>query len=54
MGKVTDVLKTGSNDVYVVAPAKDGPEILVPALKKVVKDIQLDEGRMVVDLLEEE
>lgn len=54
MGKVTDVLKTGSNDVYVVAPAKDGPEILVPALKKVVKDIQLDEGRMVADLLEEE
>ncbi len=53
LGKVTNILKTGSNDVYVVKSA-EGTELLVPALKKVVKEIQLAEGRMVVDLLEEE
>lgn len=53
LGKVTNILKTGSNDVYVVKSA-EGTELLVPALKKVVKEIRLDEGRMVVDLLEDE
>ena len=51
LGKVTNVLETGSNDVYVVK-SDDGKEILVPALKAVVKEINIDESRMVVDLPE--
>ena len=37
LGKITEVLKTGSNDVYVVEGKK---QLLVPALKKVVKEIK--------------
>jgi len=51
LGKVTNVLETGSNDVYVVK-SDEGKEILVPALKAVVKEINIDESRMVVDLPE--
>ena len=49
LGKITEVLKTGSNDVYVVEGKK---QLLVPALKKVVKEINLVDGFMKVELLE--
>ena len=52
LGEVTNVLKTGSNDVYVVKKP-DGAELLVPALKKVVREINIAEGFLRVDLLEE-
>lgn len=50
LGRVTEVLSTGSNDVYVV---RDGErEILIPAIEDVVKEIDLAGGRMVVELME--
>lgn len=51
LGKVVDVMDTGSNDVYVVQN-NAGEEILIPALKKVVQKIDLDNGLMLVELLE--
>ena len=52
LGAVSHVLKTGSNDVYVVKKP-DGAELLVPALKKVVREINIVEGFLRVDLQEE-
>ena len=52
LGEVTNVLKTGSNDVYVVKKP-DGAELLVPALKKVVREIDIAGGFLRVDLQEE-
>ena len=54
-GTVTDVLSTGSNDVYVVSPGsgrRDGQkpaDILVPALKSVVKEVDIPNKRIVID-----
>ena len=53
LGEVENVLKTGSNDVYVTR-ANDGREILIPALKSVVKEIDIKNGRMVVNMLQED
>lgn len=50
IGKLTDVLQTGSNDVYVVK--QDKKEILIPALKAVVKEIDLKNKKITVDLPE--
>ena len=44
IGVVTDIIHTGSNDVYVVS--QDGRETLVPALKGVVRAIDLERGAM--------
>ena len=44
LGKVTEVLKTGSNDVFVV----DG-EILIPALKSVVQSIDVSAKKILVN-----
>lgn len=48
LGKITDVLHTGANDVYVVETG--GKPLLIPALKQVVREIDLDSRRMVVEL----
>lgn len=53
LGEVTDVLQTGSNDVYVVEVPEQGKPLLIPALKSVVLKIALEEGKMVVRLMEE-
>ncbi len=53
LGHVTEVLKTGANDVYVASKKGQAKQILIPALKAVVKEINLPEGKMVVDLPEE-
>ena len=50
LGVITRVWKTAANDVYVVK--NDEKEILVPALKKVVKKIDLDKREMIICLLE--
>ena len=54
IGRVTSIIETGSNDVYVVTcPAeKDVKEVLVPALTWVIKSIDLDKKIMTVDLPE--
>lgn len=47
LGKMTDVLQPGGNDVYVF----NGPlgEILIPALKSVVTEVCVEEKRIVFD-----
>lgn len=52
LGQITDIISTGSNDVYVVKN-EDNKEILIPALKKVVHEINIEEKKMRVQLLEE-
>lgn len=51
LGTIEDIIQTGSNDVYIVK-AEDGKEILIPALKSVVKDVQIEEGKVFVVLPE--
>ncbi|HHX23643.1 MAG: ribosome maturation factor RimM [Tepidanaerobacteraceae bacterium] len=51
LGTVVDVLQTGANDVYIVkTPNKK--EILIPAIKQVVKVIDLENGKMIIRPLE--
>ena len=52
LGKVTDVLETGSNDVYIVEQ-KDKQPLLIPGLKTVVLQIDIAGGKMIVKLQEE-
>jgi len=50
LGKVTQILSTGSNDVFVVRG--EGGELLIPALDDVVKAIDLDGRWIEVELVE--
>lgn len=51
LGALTDVLQTGANDVYVITD-KSGRELLIPAIKQCILNVDLDEQKMTVHLLE--
>ncbi|WP_069649678.1 ribosome maturation factor RimM [Caloranaerobacter ferrireducens] len=50
LGEIKDVIQTGSNDVYVVK--NDNREYLIPAIKEVIKEINLDDKKVIIDPLE--
>jgi 16S rRNA processing protein RimM len=50
LGELSSVLETGSNDVYLVR-SDAGKELLLPNIRSVVKEIDLDKGEMRVHLL---
>jgi 16S rRNA processing protein RimM len=49
LGNVSEVLRTGSNDVYVVGSGSN--ELLIPAIEDVVLNIDLPSRRILVHLL---
>ena len=50
VGDITQILTTGSNDVYVVGKGKK--EVLIPAVHEVVEDIDLDGRRIIISEME--
>ena len=50
LGKVTEIMQTGANDVYVVTNDA-GHEILLPAIAEVILDVDLDSKIIKVHLL---
>lgn len=51
IGVLYDVMQTGANDVYVVK-TEEGKEILLPAIDECILDIDLEESRMTVHIME--
>ncbi len=49
LGKIREVMATGGNDVWVVA--RDGEDLLLPAIRQVIRQVDLAAGRIVVHLL---
>ncbi len=59
LGRLTDVITTGANDVYAVKLAESslagenaGKEILIPAIRQCILDVDTEEKKMTVHLLE--
>lgn len=51
LGKMDDVFNTGSNDVYVVKN-EEGKQILLPAIKEVIKNVDIPNKKIIVELME--
>lgn len=51
LGKLSEVLQTGANDVYVVKRSS-GKDVLIPAIKSCILNVDLDAGQMKVHLLD--
>lgn len=50
LGKIKEIIRTGSNDVYVVhKTGNDKGEILIPAIPSVIINIDLSGKKMIVD-----
>ncbi|GBE01347.1 ribosome maturation factor RimM [bacterium BMS3Bbin06] len=62
IGRVTDIIETGSNDVYVVKKAgqktggspsdRDISEYLIPAIEEVIREIDLKKNRIIIEPVE--
>ncbi len=50
LGKLEDIFNTGSNDIYVVKNEL-GKQILLPAIDDVLKEIDMDNKKVVVHLI---
>lgn len=51
IGKIANVIATGANDVYVVE-RKEKKDLLVPALKSVIKEVDIEKKKVIVELPE--
>ena len=49
IGILEDIFPTGSNDVYVVK-SDNGKQILLPAISKVIKSIDIEQEKIIVDI----
>ncbi|KYH35883.1 ribosome maturation factor RimM [Clostridium tepidiprofundi DSM 19306] len=53
LGKVYDVIETGSNDVYWIKEGKDKKELLIPALKTIVQKIDIENKKIIIKPVKE-
>ena len=51
LGIVKDVMETGANDVYVVE-REGGKELLLPAIRQCILDIDIEKNVMTVHLMD--
>lgn len=51
LGKVENVISTGSNDVYIVKN-KNKEELYIPATREVVKNINLEKKRITINMVD--
>lgn len=51
LGTLSDVLTTGANDVYVIE-LRDGRELLLPAIKQCILNVDTNENKMQVHVLD--
>ena len=49
-GTLKDFMETGANDVYVIHTT-DKKEVLVPAIKDCVKEVDVEQNKMIIHLL---
>ena len=53
IGFLMEIICTGANDVYIIKPDnKEAKEILIPAIKSVVKNVDIKNNKMIVKLQE--
>lgn len=50
LGKLDDIYNTGSNDIYVVKNEL-GKQVLLPAIEDVIKNIDMDNKKVIVHLI---
>lgn len=51
LGELSDVMQTGANDVYAVKMT-NGKEVLIPAIRPCILNVDVEHNRMTVHLLE--
>ena len=51
IGKVTEILETGANDVWTVTPEKGKPQY-IPYIEDVVKEVDIEGKKIIIELMD--
>ena len=51
LGKVENVISTGSNDIYIVKD-KNKKELFIPAIRDVIREVNLEKKRMTINMVD--
>ncbi len=51
IGSIKEILTPGANDVWVIK-AKQGKDILIPYIEQIVKDVNIDEKKVIIEPME--
>ena len=51
IGKIKEIMESGANDVWVIQRAGK-KDLLIPAIKDVVKDVQIENQQVIIDMLD--
>ena len=51
LGTLTEILQTGANDVYEMTRKDSEDKIYIPAIRDCVKEINVDEGKIVIHVM---
>ena len=51
LGKIENVISTGSNDVYIVK-GENKKELFIPAIREVVKNVNLEKKRITINMVD--
>ena len=49
-GRLSDVMETGANDVYIIQTEKQG-EVLIPAIRECILDVDPEKRQMKIHLM---
>jgi len=52
LGKITEILSPGANDVWVVKPEGKGKEILLPVIDPVILNVDVQQKKVLVHIIE--
>lgn len=52
IAELVDVMQTGANDVYVIRLKEDGQEVLIPAIKECILDVNMKERFMKIHIMD--
>ena len=52
LGTISEVLQTGANDVYEMIRTGSDEKVYLPAIKDCIKNIDISEGKMTINVLE--
>ena len=52
LGKVTDIIQTGANDVYEMSREGSQEKIYIPAIRDCVKEINVEKGQIVIHVMD--
>ncbi|RBW67530.1 ribosome maturation factor RimM [Bacillus taeanensis] len=52
LGKITEILSPGANDVWVIQSKKSKKQLLIPYIDEVVKEVNINEGKIIIHVME--